>query len=683
MGTVFKAWQDDLGRSVAVKTLRADLRLDAKLRELFTHEAKVLARLDDPRIVPVYYAGDDGGEPYYVMRLVDGISVDRFLAGKPAIELALVFKEVARALNKAHAEGVLHRDIKPDNILVEASGRAVLVDFGLSTFSRSEARERDEGLVGTLDFLAPELLSGERASVASDVYSLGATMYTALTGRVPFAAAGLQDKLRAIREEDPPLPRTLRSGVPKPLQAICLKAMERAPENRFASAEEFARDLERFVKGDVVLALPVRSRAMLRRKAELHFAEHADWLEQGLIDERERADLEHVYENALEHKQGLLRGAFSSAPNLFLFVGILLNVIGPAFLQLLTWTQQGLFVRIALAATPFLMLLGVGIWRWRLHDRRRAIACLLGATLLSAPLTFALTDLAPMLRYVIDAHGATHRVQPGDVWEAPADADAWRLAAANRLHWKLLITCAVALASATIVFLRTRSAAFVWVACIAGSGLLVSLAPIVGWNDFTLATRWIIVNVIGLAALITGLYLDRRFQRERAHPFYGIGFITIVSAALNYADEGVPLVFLRYEYSEQISHWAYVLHGVAFTLAGVAMHKFGAPFFRRTCALPLLIGFLMTVISLPMIDSGHSVVLEALLVIACVLYLCLGLALHCVPLVLFSAIALPIAIGSVSQRHVDEVWAWSLAVVVGGALLVLASFRLAVKRASV
>ncbi len=681
MGTVFRAWQDDLGRAVAVKTLRADLRGDAHLRELFTHEARVLARLDDPGIVPVYYAGDDGGGPYYVMRLVDGVAVDRFLAGKPALAIAAVFREVAMALAKVHREGVLHRDIKPDNILVEASGRPVLVDFGLSTIARPGAPDQDENPVGTLDFLAPELLGGAPASVSSDVYALGATIYVALTGRVPFAQKGLQEKLYAIREEDPPLPRTVRADVPKPLQAICLKAMERAPETRYASADELARDLARFGNGDVVLALPVRSRAMLRRKAERHFSDHADWLEQGLIDERERADLEHAYERVLEHEQGLLRGVFASVPNLLLFAGIVLSVFGPAFLQMLAWSQQGLFVRIALPAVPLSLLAGVGFFRWRLHDRRRGVACLLGAALLCAPLAFALADLAAPLRYVLDDAGAPHPILPGGEWEQPASAPAWMHALAHRLHWKLLIAVAAALASAMLLFLRTRAAAFVWVAGIAGSGALLCLAPIAGWSSFPLLVRWILVGAVALATLAAGAHVDRRFQRERAQPFYGLGFLAIVVAALAYSSDGVPLVFFGCQDTGRTVAWSHVLHGLAFTMAGVAVHLRGASSPRAASAAPLLIGFLMSVIGLAVLGVDGSLWNEVLLVTGCIAFLCLGLALHRGSLVLLSAIALPMSIGSVSQRHVDAVWAWSLAIVVGGALLVLVSFRLAAKRA--
>jgi serine/threonine protein kinase len=274
MGTVFRAWQDELARPVAVKTLRPEICRDLRLRALFVQEAQILARLDHPGLVPVHASGETEAGPYYVMRLVEGTSIDQHLAGRPHSEIAAVFRSVADALAKAHAEGVLHRDVKPANVVVEASGRPVLVDFGLATrVAGGGAREAPDEIAGTPDYLAPELLDGAPPSAASDVYALGATLYTLLTGRVPFPGTDLAQKLRAIRADDPPLPRTLRPEVPKALQAICLKAMERAPADRYASAAELARDLERFGRGDLVQALPVRTRSMLRRKIELHLAQ--------------------------------------------------------------------------------------------------------------------------------------------------------------------------------------------------------------------------------------------------------------------------------------------------------------------------------------------------------------------------------------------------------------------------
>lgn len=682
MGTVFRAFQDELGRAVAVKVLRTELCGDPALRRQFAHEARVLAGLDDPAIVPVYYAGDDAERPYYVMRLVDGVAVDRGLAGKAPQEVAAVFEQIARALGKVHRAGVLHRDLKPDNVLVEAGGRAVLVDFGLaSPVGASAVDAGDEPLVGTLDFLAPELLAEAPATVASDVYALGATLYVVLTGSVPFAAATLAEKVQAIRSGDPPLPRALRPDVPKALQGICLKAMEREPAHRYATADDFARDLERFRLGEAVAALPVRARALLRARSSRQLAEHAEWVRQGLIDERQGAELANVHRRLLEPDQALLRNAFVTLPNLLLFAGIVLCVFGPPFLQQLAWAQYGPLVRLALPGVPLLLLGGLGVRCWRQHDRRRGVACLLGATLLVVPFAFALCDLVPGLDVVVDGAGNAHAVVPGDGWDPGRGAPDWLLELSLRLHWKLLLTFATAAAVAVLVHRRTRAAAFVWVACLGAVGVVVTGGVLLGFPEWPLLVRWSTALGVGLGAILFGARFGGRRGREVGRPFQGIGFLWVVAASAVFLDDSAPLVFCGLPPGLETSWWSAALLGLAFTAGGLVLQFRREVARRRGASAPLLVGFLFSTIALHALDRGTGPGRELLLVAGGVLYLVLGLVAEHGPLVVLSSIALPIAIGRVTQRHVDAVWAWSLAIVLGGVLLVAFSFRLAARRA--
>lgn len=678
MGTVFRARQDELGRVVAVKLMRPELASDPRLRAQFTREAHVLAQLDHPGIVPVFAAGESAAGPYYVMRLVEGVAVDRFLAGRSPQEIAAVFRDVARALARVHEKGVLHRDVKAANILVERDGRAVLVDFGLATPVGAGAEE----LAGTPDTLAPELLAGASASFASDVYALGATLYTVLTGRVPFPADDLGEKLRAIREDDPPLPRVLRPEIPAALQAICLVAMERRPENRYASAAELARDLERFTAGDVVKVYPVRTRELLLRKMEPHFAEHADWVAQGLIDERQRLALRHVYERLDEEGRGLLRGVLGSVPDLLLLVGILLCVFGPTLLLLFTWEQQGALFRIALPLAPLALLLVLGLWRRSLADRRRGLACLFGATLLVAPLAFALADLVPALRGVRDPAGTWHALVPGPTWDMREDAEPWVREGLRLLEWKVGITSMATLVAAAVAYLGLRVAAFLWIVCLAGTGLGVYGSLAAGWGELALGLRWGLALLGALATLGAGLAFERSFRRERAFPFYAFGFMFLVVAALDYGGHNIPMRYLGIEGDPTGNALSIATHGLVFVAGGLALHARGTSLLRQAAGAPLMVGELLTVIGLFGLAMTHHTAYEVLLVAGCVAFLVLGLTVHRNTLVLPAAILLPIAVGSVSQHHVRALWAWSAAILIGGATLVLLSFRLATRRAS-
>jgi hypothetical protein len=673
MGTVFRAWQEDLARPVAVKTLRDDLRGDATLHERFGREAQILARLDHPGIVPVYDSGRTANGPYYVMRLVEGRFISEALKDRPATEIATAFRDVALALSTAHAAGVLHCDLKPDNVLVEGSGRAVLVDFGLAT--RRGAPSSDRGVAGSIDYLAPELLQGAVATESSDVYALGATLYATLTGTVPFPHASLDAKLRAIREDEPRLPREIRPDVSKALQAICLKAMERAPADRYGSARDLASDLDRFVRGDVVQALPVRSRSLLRRKIELHLAEVSSWAEQGLLDEQQLSALQGAYEKVETRERGLLRGTLGSLENVLLFVGILICVFGPVLLLTITWDEQAAALRLLLPALPLALLAGAGLWRWRAQDHHRAVVCWFGATLLVPAFAFALSDFVPALHSIRDAAGVAHAVRPGDLWDPAADAPDWMRTGARLLEWKLLLCAAVTLAAALVLYKRTRAAAFLWVALLAGGGALVCGARVFGWSLLPVGWRWAFALGGSLGTIGIGVGFDRRFRRDRALPFYGLGFVASVVAVLTYLDSGVPVIWLGVANKVTATNVSTVLHGLLFTALGLAVHTRGAPLLRQGAGFPLVAGFALAMIGMTSRATTGGVSAEIAVVGVCLAYLLLGLYVNRNSLVLISAIILPLAVGAMSQRHVHALWAWSASIVLGGATLVVLGLR--------
>jgi hypothetical protein len=391
--------------------------------------------------------------------------------------------------------------------------------------------------------------------------------------------------------------------------------------------------------------------------------------------------LEHAYEHVDEQERSLLRGVLGSIPNLLLLAGILLCVFGPLLLQLITWDEQGPALRIGLPAVPFALLFGLGAWRWRAQDRRRAVACLFGASLLAAPLAFGLADLAPALRSVADEAGSLHPVRLGEMWEPASDAPAWVRAGSELLVWKLLLASAAVLAFSVLLYRRTRAAAFLWVAVLAGIWTTVLTARGTGWESLPVGLRWALALSSALGTIALGVPFDRRFQRDRALPFYGLGCVALVFATLAFLDQGTPFQLLGVRDREAASRWACVFHGLAFSAAGVAAHARGTPLLRQAAGTPLCAGFVLTFLGLTTWMTSGQTPAQVLLVAVCLAFLLLGLALNRNSLVLLAAIALPIAVGIVTQRHVRALWAWSAAVVLGGALLVALSFRMSARRA--
>jgi WD40 repeat protein len=268
MGIVYRARQVSLERIVAVKVIPAGRLASAQEVQRFYAEAEAAASLYHPNIVAIYEIGCDRGLHFYAMRYVEGGCLAEHLNSYQGRwrEIADLMAKVARAVEHAHRHGVLHRDLKPANILLDAERQPVVSDFGLcqrQTRSKTEANadgqsaQPDETgcLVGTPLYLAPELVQGrEPASVASDVYSLGAILYELLTGQPPFPGDNVAEVLTAIVTTQPKPPSFWRRDVPRDLEAICCKCLEKNPAKRYASAGALAQDLERFLSGEPVLA---------------------------------------------------------------------------------------------------------------------------------------------------------------------------------------------------------------------------------------------------------------------------------------------------------------------------------------------------------------------------------------------------------------------------------------------
>lgn len=325
MGAVYEARQTSLNRRVALKVLPFAATLDPRQLQRFKNEAQAAAALHHTNIVPVHYVGCERGVHFYAMQFIDGRSLAELLrelrrpdagpqakppepaAGDPTTAYAPgpdahgpaaadtpaaaalstahasgspgYFREVARlgvqaaeALEHAHQLGVVHRDVKPANLLVDGRGNLWVTDFGLAQLSTGESLTLTGDLVGTLRYMSPEQALAKRVAVdhRTDVYSLGATLYELLTLKPAFTGNDRQDLLRQIAFEEPVAPRKVRKGVPAELETIVLKAMEKNPADRYATAQECADDLRRFLDDRPVLARRPTPAQRLRKWCRRH-----------------------------------------------------------------------------------------------------------------------------------------------------------------------------------------------------------------------------------------------------------------------------------------------------------------------------------------------------------------------------------------------------------------------------
>lgn len=258
MGHVWKAWESPLARYVAIKFLKAPSEEDV-LR--FEREAQLAAALDHPNIIPIYEFGRSEGQYYLVMKFVDGRPLDG--ADLDAARLVEVMASVCRAVHSAHEAGVIHRDLKPQNIMLSAEGRPIVLDFGLAKTVEGSVDVSVSGMVvGTPSFMPPEQAMGRKELIdrRSDVYSLGATLYAMLARRPPFEAPSPMEVLMKVIHDEVASPRRHNPAVPPLLETIILRALEKDPARRYASAAELADDLERYAAGQTILARPSRRR---------------------------------------------------------------------------------------------------------------------------------------------------------------------------------------------------------------------------------------------------------------------------------------------------------------------------------------------------------------------------------------------------------------------------------------
>jgi serine/threonine protein kinase/Flp pilus assembly protein TadD len=271
---VFRARQKSLNRTVALKVITLGQWASEAHLKRFRREAEAAASLDHAGIVPIYEVGERDGSCYFSMKFVEGGQLDEVVRRKPTSvrQAAELIAKVARTVHYAHEHGILHRDIKPGNILLDQQGEPHLTDFGLARLVETESTvTRTLEVLGTPSYMAPEQAASEttKLSKATDVYGLGAVLYQLLTGHPPFAGGTTYETIRLLRDTEPRAPRLLNPKVDRELSTICLKCLEKDPKRRYSSALALAEDLEHWLKHEPILArrtgLFTRGRKWVRR----------------------------------------------------------------------------------------------------------------------------------------------------------------------------------------------------------------------------------------------------------------------------------------------------------------------------------------------------------------------------------------------------------------------------------
>ena len=262
MGVVYRAFDRILKRTVAVKCVLTSQMTCEKDLARFRFEAESAARLDHPAIVPVHSFGEIDGQPYLVMKLMEGGSLASLLRGLtpgqllPPHEAARLVRDIALGVQHAHDRGLLHRDLKPANILLDSEGVPHVADFGLAITLQSSASVHQSGsMAGTASYMAPEQVTGDSGLTTSvDIHALGSILFEMLSGQPPFGRDDWLVTIQRVRDDPAPSLVRFRPNLPKDLETICLRCLEKEPRDRYPSALHLAEDLNRFLEGDAIVA---------------------------------------------------------------------------------------------------------------------------------------------------------------------------------------------------------------------------------------------------------------------------------------------------------------------------------------------------------------------------------------------------------------------------------------------
>ncbi len=386
MGHVLLAMDEGLGRKVAIKILDSRFRDHVSLKERFMQEARALARLNHPHIVRIYNLGQPQEIPHFVMEYVSGTPLNEACRALTLDQKVELMHKIVLAVDFLHQNRMIHRDLKPGNILVSSDFEPKLLDFGLARqVDADQGRITHAGdIIGTPDYFSPEQAVGkEQLDARSDIFSLGAVFYELLTGVVPFRAESLRGQIDLICGKDPELPRRLNPEIPGDLQNICLQCLEKRPEDRYRSAREMADDLERYLAREAVLANPASYSRMMAGRIAQHVRELRGWEHDRLLSTYEFDSFRRLYDRLVEREDAwILEVRRLSLSQVTLYLGAWVLVVGAALVLLFRYS--------ALSGTPAILLVAgasvptawLGVRCWKLSQKRIAIAFLLAFCLL-------------------------------------------------------------------------------------------------------------------------------------------------------------------------------------------------------------------------------------------------------------------------------------------------------------
>ncbi len=547
LGAVFAAHDEKLNRRVAVKILHR--RADDAVRRRVLDEARKAAALSDPAIVTIFSVLDETDPPAIVMELVEGYPLDRFAAELNFEQKAKLLREVARGLAVAHEHGLIHRDLKPDNVIVGPDMRPRILDFGLA-LSLDEAGLQNGGFEGTPLYASPEQVRGQPLAPASDVFSFGSLMFKVLTGRPPFSGDTAGQTLEAIATTAPPFLREVAVGVPEDLQAICLACLAWNAADR-PTAAQVALELGRFLVGEPVRLKPKLYDDLLRRSISEYSGQARAWASQSIISRDERDALEVVHRRLLADEDHWIVDARRITPLQTILSGATwLAVVATVLMVWMLRDDLTPLWRWSLPTFFTAMLLLAGQAARRDREPLAAATFLAGAALAIAPCTLAL---------LAELH--VFSVPPPNVKQ---------LFGGTFTNQQVLAASCTALAVSIFGLWRLKMTGFAWTTATLSATSFISLLLLFNWLDRKreIQALWCLPLV---ALEPVALALERKGRVRWTLPFHLLALLTLVIGLDVIALNGPTLKMLgvnggRWPYfdADRLKAFSFALNGWLF-----------------------------------------------------------------------------------------------------------------------
>jgi hypothetical protein len=533
MGRVLLAEDEALGRKVAIKTLAPRYAGDPALRARFMNEARAMARLSHPNIARIYNLGPAEEPPHFVMELLEGGPLTTVAAPLTFAQKAALMLKVVSAVQFLHAHGMLHRDLKPANILVGPDLEPKLLDFGLALdLDGGERLSRIGEIAGTPEYLSPEQAAGgQQLGPRSDVFSLGSVLYELLTGSPPFRGDAIAALLEAIRNEDPMLPRRRDPAIPRDLQNICLKALEKDPAHRYPSAREMADDLRRFLAGEAVHAEPAAYGRLIASRVERHLRDLESWRAEEIVSEAEYGSIRKRYDRLLERDDAwILEARRLTLPQVALYLGVWVLAVGAAFLTFFRYPSLTGLPAVLLPWAATVPMAWIGIKHWRRSQFRVAIAYLLAFCVLVPIATLATLEEARL--FTAYTHGLAKL-------ELFARLKLSRVATNAQLWWSILAGLPVCW------WMRRFTRAPVFSLMFAATAALLCLATLlrmgmIEWLDHDPGRLYLRLLPCAVLFLAAGYVFERLNLRNDSQYFYPFAVAFTWAALTGVAAEHEP-----------------------------------------------------------------------------------------------------------------------------------------------